>query len=172
LLERGAEGVVAVDVGHDQLVDLLRSDERVVSLEGCNLRELTVAKLTELAGRKFDFSLAVADLSFISLTLVMDQLAALAPRAQMVLLVKPQFEVGKHSLNASGIVTDWRDRRRALEQVVDCAATLGYQVSGLIESSIKGTHGNTEYLLWISPTSVDNRQQWSEEISQLAKRER
>ncbi len=90
----------------------------------------------------------------------------------MVLLVKPQFEVGKHSLNASGIVTDWRERRRALEQVIDCAASLGYEIAGLVESSIKGTHGNTEYLLWISPNGVDNRQQWSEAISQLAKKER
>jgi 23S rRNA (cytidine1920-2'-O)/16S rRNA (cytidine1409-2'-O)-methyltransferase len=59
-----------------------------------------------------------------------------------------------------------------LEQVVDCAASLGYEISGLVESSIKGTHGNTEYLLWISPNGVDNRQQWSEAISQLAKKER
>lgn len=172
LLESGAQGVVAVDVGHDQLVELLRTDERVVSLEGCNLRELTPERLQELTKREYDFAYVVADLSFISLTLVLEQLAALAPNAPMVLLVKPQFEVGKHSLNASGIVTDWRDRRRALEQVVDCAAQLGYEVSGLLESSIKGTHGNTEYLLWISPTGVDNRQQWSEEISQLAKKER
>ena len=172
LLENGAEGVVAVDVGHDQLVDLLKSDERVVSLEGCNLRDLTVEKLQHLTHRRFDFSYVVADLSFISLTLVLEQLAALAPKAPMVLLVKPQFEVGKHSLNASGIVTDWRDRRRALEQVIDSAYILGYEISGLVESSIKGTHGNTEYLLWISPTGVDNRQQWSEEISQLAKKER
>lgn len=172
LLESGAAGVVAVDVGHDQLVDLLRSDERVVSLEGCNLRELTVERLSELTGRTFDFSHVVADLSFISLTLVLEQLSKLAPKAPMVLLVKPQFEVGKHSLNASGIVTDWRERRRALEQVVDCAASLGYEISGLVESSIKGTHGNTEYLLWISPNGVDNRQQWSEAISQLAKKER
>jgi 23S rRNA (cytidine1920-2'-O)/16S rRNA (cytidine1409-2'-O)-methyltransferase len=172
LLESGAQGVVAVDVGHDQLVELLRTDERVVTLEGCNLRELTPERLQELTKREFDFAYVVADLSFISLTLVLEQLAALAPKAPMVLLVKPQFEVGKHSLNASGIVTDWRDRRRALEQVVDCAAQLGYEVSGLLESSIKGTHGNTEYLLWISPTGVDNRQQWSEEISQLAKKER
>jgi 23S rRNA (cytidine1920-2'-O)/16S rRNA (cytidine1409-2'-O)-methyltransferase len=164
--------VVAVDVGHDQLVELLRSDERVISLEGCNLRELTVERLTGLTGRSFDFSHVVADLSFISLTLVLDQLSKLAPQAPMVLLVKPQFEVGKHSLNASGIVTDWRDRRRALEQVVDCAASLGYEISGLVESSIKGTHGNTEYLLWISPNGVDNRQQWTEAISQLAKKER
>lgn len=172
LLETGAEGVVAVDVGHDQLVDELRQDPRVVNLEGCNLRELTPAKLHEVAGRNFDFNLVVADLSFISLTLVLAQLRELAPMAPMVLLIKPQFEVGKHSLNASGIVTDWRERRRAIEQVVDAACDLGYQIAGIEQSSLKGTHGNTEYLLWIVPNAEDNRQQWSEEISLLAKREK
>lgn len=172
LLETGAEGVVAVDVGHDQLVAELREDPRVISLEGCNLRELTPSRLLELTNKEFDFSLVVADLSFISLTLVLDQLKQLAPKAPMVLLIKPQFEVGKHSLNASGIVTDWRERRRAIEQVVDAAADLGYRISAIEQSSIKGTHGNTEYLLWITPNREDNRQQWSEEISLLAKREK
>jgi 23S rRNA (cytidine1920-2'-O)/16S rRNA (cytidine1409-2'-O)-methyltransferase len=172
LLETGAEGVVAVDVGHDQLVSELRSNSKVVSLEGCNLRDLTPEKLLELSGQEFDFKLVVADLSFISLTLVLDQLVALAPNAPMVLLIKPQFEVGKHSLNASGIVTDWRERRRAIEQVVDAACHLKYQIAGLAQSSIKGTHGNTEYLLWITPNDEDNRQQWSEEIALLAKREK
>lgn len=172
LLETGAQGVVAVDVGHDQLVAELRNDPRVVSLEGCNLRELSPEKLTQLTGRSFEFDLVVADLSFISLTLVLEQLKLLAPEAPMVLLIKPQFEVGKHSLNASGIVTDWRERRRAIEQVSDAACDLGYLISGLAQSSIKGTHGNTEYLLWITPNGEDNRQQWSEEISLLAKREK
>lgn len=172
LLESGAEGVVAVDVGHDQLVPELKSDARVVSLEGCNLRDLSSERLAQLAGREFKFTLVVADLSFISLTLVLCQLKDLAPQAPMVLLIKPQFEVGKHSLNASGIVTDWRERRRAIEQVVDEACQLGYEIRGLAQSSIKGTHGNTEYLLWIIPSGADNRQQWSEEISQLAKREK
>ena len=80
--------------------------------------------------------------------------------------------MGKHSLNASGIVTDWRERRRAIEQVVDAAGELKYQIAGLEQSSIKGTHGNTEYLLWITPNGEDNRQQWSEEIALLAKREK
>jgi 23S rRNA (cytidine1920-2'-O)/16S rRNA (cytidine1409-2'-O)-methyltransferase len=172
LLESGAIGVVAIDVGHDQLAQELRVDDRVVNLEGCNLRDLTPARLAELTSRSFDFSLVVADLSFISLTLVLKQLSDLAPDAPMVLLIKPQFEVGKHSLNASGIVTDWRERRRAIEQVVDCAAELGYGISGLVQSSIKGTHGNAEYLLWITPNQADNRPQWTEEISQLAKKEK
>ena len=172
LLEQGAQGVVAVDVGHDQLANELRNDSRVINLEGTNLRDFTYSDLEQRTGKEFDFKLVVADLSFISLTLVLKQLAELAPNAPMVLLIKPQFEVGKHSLNASGIVTDWRDRRRAIEQVVDCAAELGYQIQGLIQSTIKGTHGNTEYLLWISPKGEDNRPQWSEEISLLAKREK
>lgn len=172
LLERGATGVVAIDVGHDQLAQELRADARVINIEGCNLRELSPEKLREISGDQHQFNLVVADLSFISLTLVLSQLKELAPAAEMVLLIKPQFEVGKHSLNASGIVTDWRERRRAIEQVVDYAAELGFSIRGLVQSSIRGTHGNTEYLLWISPQGGENRQQWSEEISKLAKRDK
>jgi 23S rRNA (cytidine1920-2'-O)/16S rRNA (cytidine1409-2'-O)-methyltransferase len=111
LLERGATGVYSVDVGHDQLAAELRSDSRVKNLEGLNLRELNRTMLTELSGVDEEIQLVVADLSFISLTLVLDNLKELAPSADQILLIKPQFEVGKHSLNASGIVTDWRDRR-------------------------------------------------------------
>lgn len=172
LLERGASGVYAVDVGHDQLAAELRKDPRVISLEGQNLREMTREKLSRLSRADHEISLVVADLSFISLTLVLDNLAEIAPKAQQILLIKPQFEVGKHSLNASGIVTDWRDRRRALEQVVDHCADLGYEIAGLRQSSILGTHGNTEYLLWITPQGADNREQWSDEIVSLAKKEK
>lgn len=172
LLERGAEGVYSIDVGHDQLASELRADSRVRNLEGLNLRDLTREKLTELSGVSAAVHLVVADLSFISLTLVMDNLKEIAPSADQILLIKPQFEVGKHSLNASGIVTDWRDRRRALEQVTDHAALLGYEIKGLRQSSILGTHGNTEYLLWITPTGLDNREQWSQEIVSLAKKEK
>ncbi len=112
----------------------------------------------------------MADLSFISLTLVLENLKKLAPEAPMVLLAKPQFEVGKHSLNASGVVTDWRERARALEQVTDCVYSLGYSVRSMIQSPILGTHGNVEYLLWIVPASSNNREQWSSEIIELAKR--
>lgn len=170
LLENGAEAVVAIDVGTDQLADQIRKDSRVLSLEGVNLRDLDRAKLADLVG-EHDYRFAVADLSFISLTLVLANIRAIAPVAQCVLLIKPQFEVGKHSLNASGIVTEWTERRRAIEQVVDCAADLGYEIRGIARSSILGTHGNTEYLLWITPTGVDNRQQWLEQIIKLAKRE-
>jgi 23S rRNA (cytidine1920-2'-O)/16S rRNA (cytidine1409-2'-O)-methyltransferase len=172
LLERGAEGVYSVDVGHDQLAAELRQNPKVINLEGLNLRELSREKLTQLSGMAEPINLVVADLSFISLTLVMENLAEIAPEADQVLLIKPQFEVGKHSLNASGIVTDWRDRRKALEQVTDFASKLGYRIQGLRQSSILGTHGNTEYLLWITPAGEDNREQWSEEIVSLAKKEK
>lgn len=116
--------------------------------------------------------MVVADLSFISLTLVLENLAQLASMAPMVLLVKPQFEVGKHSLNASGVVTDWRERARALEQVTDFVYSIGYEVKAMTQSPVLGTHGNVEYLLWIVSQSTNNREQWSSEITDLAKRAR
>jgi 23S rRNA (cytidine1920-2'-O)/16S rRNA (cytidine1409-2'-O)-methyltransferase len=177
LLERGASGVVAVDVGTDQLDASLRDHPQVISFEGENLRELSPARLAELlaasthpaAKQVSSFDLVVADLSFISLTLVLGNLSALAGGCDMVLLIKPQFEVGKHSLKA-GIVTDAAERERAITQVVAAAAELGYQPKGLIESPVVGTHGNVEYLLWISSKQSDNRQQWEQIIRDRARR--
>jgi 23S rRNA (cytidine1920-2'-O)/16S rRNA (cytidine1409-2'-O)-methyltransferase len=179
LLEHGANAVVAIDVGCDQLDHSLRLDPRVTSLEGVNLRSVEPEELAVLlaAGNPSlengdglpDFSLVVADLSFISLTLVLPNLQRIAPEAEMILLIKPQYEVGKHSLRA-GIVTDSPERERALRQVIDCASDLGYEISGLVESPMTGTHGNVEYLLWISRTGVDNRQQWEQEIAARARR--
>lgn len=170
LLAAGADRVLAVDVGHDQLAPELLQDSRVVNIEGANLREFTRADLVSRVGADVEIALVVADLSFISLTLVLKNLSTLAPRAPMILLVKPQFEVGKHSLNASGIVTDWRDRQRAITQVVDHVYEINYSVQAMTQSPILGTHGNVEYLLWIVPQHLNNREQWSEEIDSLAKK--
>lgn len=170
LLKAGAAEVLAIDVGHGQLVPELVKDARVHNLEGLNLRDLSRAELESRLGRSPEISLVVADLSFISLTLVLENLAKLAPRAPMVLLVKPQFEVGKHSLAASGVVTDWRERARALQQVTDFVYSIGYSVAAMTQSPILGTHGNVEYLLWIVSNSSNNREQWSSEITDLAKR--
>ena len=170
LLDAGAAEVLAVDVGHGQLVPELASDPRVHNLEGINLRDISRTELEGKLKQNPKISLVVADLSFISLTLVLENLTKLAPEAPMVLLVKPQFEVGKHSLNASGVVTDWRERSRALEQVTDFVYSMGYSVKAMIQSPILGTHGNVEYLLWIVSQSSNNREQWSSEIMELAKR--
>jgi len=183
LLRRGAHSVIALDVGHDQLVDEIRSDQRVTVVEGFNARELSPQTLADAVAAdgnlaeaaildRLHIDLIVADLSFISLTLVLEQLKLVGPTADMVLLIKPQFEVGKQSLNASGIVNDWSQRARAIHQVVDCAHDLGLGVRGLVRSELPGTHGNIEFLLWISSTEQVNRSKWSEKIEVLAKHQR
>lgn len=151
LLERGASKVVALDVGHGQLVPELIADSRVVNLEGVNLRNQTLASLSELCGLQLEFSLIVADLSFISLTLVASKLAEIGVGAPQIWLIKPQFEVGKHSLSATGVVSSWSERARSIEQVIQAAKENGLGLQGLVESPIKGTNGNREYLALFVP---------------------
>jgi 23S rRNA (cytidine1920-2'-O)/16S rRNA (cytidine1409-2'-O)-methyltransferase len=142
LLARGARHVVALDVGHDQLVPELRGDPRVTERSGTSIRDVGPDDL----GR---FDLVVGDLSFISLTLVLGQLARLTvPGADVVMLVKPQFEVGRGRLSKNGIVVDPRHRRQALTDVVASAEAAGLGIHGLDRSPIHGGEGNTEYLLW------------------------
>lgn len=172
LLRRGAAHVVAIDVGHDQMVPELLENSRVSSIEGFNARDLSPENLAKITGWRQDslkFDLVVGDLSFISLTLVLAQIASVAPTADFVLLIKPQFEVGKQSLHASGIVSDHRLRAGAIKQVVDCAHDLGLGVRGLVRSDLPGTHGNIEYVLWISPLEPVNRSKWNDRIESLAK---
>lgn len=151
LLEAGAKEVVALDVGHGQLVQELRNDDRVVNLEGVNLRNQNLETLAELLGKEPQFSLVVADLSFISLTLVAKNLADLGGNAPQIWLIKPQFEVGKHSLSATGVVSSWSERARSIEQVLDAARENKLGLRGLIESPIRGTNGNREYLALLIP---------------------
>lgn len=170
LLRRGAEHVVAIDVGHDQIVPELRDNPRVTSIEGYNARELSPASLKELLGRPAPkFEIVVADLSFISLTLVLDGMVSVAPEADYVLLVKPQFEAGKTSLNAHGIVTDHRARAAAIEQVALHAEKLGLRIVDMVKSELPGTHGNIEYVLWMSSKQGDYLSQWNERVAALTK---
>ncbi len=144
LLERGAAHVVALDVGHGQLAAQLAADPRVTNLEGRNLRTVTPE---EVGG---PFALLVADLSFISLQLVAARLAELlAADGQGIWLVKPQFEVGRERLGKSGVVTDPRERARALRDVLAAARAAGLHPRGLVSSPLAGSHGNREYLLWV-----------------------
>ncbi len=172
LLRSGAASVLAIDVGHDQMVEELRDNPRVICLEGVNAREITLESLSMMARSRFDehsFELVVADISFISLTLVLPAITAVAPHADLVLLIKPQFEVGKNSLNANGIVNDHRLRAGAIKQVVASACELGFGVNGLTRSELPGTHGNVEYLLWISSTTSPNESKWIEKIEEIAR---
>ena len=144
LLRQGAAQVVAVDVGHGQLVQPLRNDPRVDVHEGLNVRYMTPEQIGGLA------ALTVADLSFISLTLVLAPLAACTePGGDLVLMVKPQFEVGKERLSRSGVVSSEHERRRAVAQVARAAVDAGLALKGLAASPLPGQDGNVEYFLWM-----------------------
>jgi 23S rRNA (cytidine1920-2'-O)/16S rRNA (cytidine1409-2'-O)-methyltransferase len=155
LLQRGATRVYALDVGRGQLADSLRRDPRVVSLERTNARALTATSLPEPA------SLAVVDVSFISLDKVLAPIAAaLAPRAPIVPLVKPQFEVGKGRTD-HGVVRDPAVHAEVLRAVVASAAALGLGSRDVIASPILGPEGNREFLLHLAPgpgcAEIDDR---------------
>lgn len=144
LLRRGAAHVVAVDVGHGQLVPQLRDDPRVTVHEGLNVRYLNAADIGGPA------ALTVADLSFISLTLVMLPLGlSTEPGGDLVLMVKPQFEIGKDRLGRTGVVTSERERRMAVEKVANAALDAGLELRGLAASPLPGQDGNVEFFLWI-----------------------
>jgi 23S rRNA (cytidine1920-2'-O)/16S rRNA (cytidine1409-2'-O)-methyltransferase len=153
LLQRGAARVYGVDVGYGQTAWSLRSDGRVTLRERTNLRHLTAAELYGPNDPVAD--LAVADVSFISLVLVLPALLALlkAPQARaeldLVVLVKPQFEVGKARVGKGGVVRDPAAHCDAIAGVVAAAQALGLRAAGLVASPITGPAGNHEYLLWL-----------------------
>jgi 23S rRNA (cytidine1920-2'-O)/16S rRNA (cytidine1409-2'-O)-methyltransferase len=148
LLRAGAAHVVAVDVGYGQLAWSLRTDERVTVVERRNVRELTPAQVAGSDGEPP--SLAVADLSFISLRLVLAPLRhSLTPDADLVVLVKPQFEVGKGRVGARGVVRDPLLRAAAVREVAGHAAAIGLGVKGVTASTLPGPSGNVEYFLWL-----------------------
>ncbi|MFE4197396.1 TlyA family RNA methyltransferase [Paenarthrobacter sp. NPDC056912] len=144
LLRQGAARVVAVDVGHGQLVPQLREDSRVDVHEGLNVRYMTPEQIGGSA------ELTVGDLSFISLTLVLAPLATCTvPGGDLVLMVKPQFEVGKERLSRTGVVSSDNERRRAVAQVARAAVDAGLELQDLAASPLPGQDGNVEYFLWM-----------------------
>ena len=144
LLRRGAAQVSAVDVGYGQLAWALRTDPRVAVLDRTNVRSLQ----PEQIGGQVD--LVVADLSFISLRAVLPALAACAgPDADLVPMVKPQFEVGKELLGRGGVVRDPRERAEAVLGVSRAAAALGLHTCGVTGSRLPGPSGNVEFFLWL-----------------------
>ncbi len=160
LLDGGARRVHAVDVGYGQLVWALRSEPRVVVHDRCNVRHLTSSDL----GEAEPITLVVADLSFISLQLVMGALADLAaPGADFLLMVKPQFEVGRNAVPKTGVVTDPLQRQAAVVGVADAAEALDLSVAAVAPSPLPGPKGNREFFLWLreisaAGTSIDCRQ--------------
>ena len=144
LLRAGAAHVVAADVGYGQLAWSLRADPRVTVLDRVNVRNLSPEQVAPAPG------LVVADLSFISLTLVLPALVACAtPEADFVLMVKPQFEAGKGRVGAGGVVRDTTVRSAAISDVCGAAGRLGLGVLGITASPLPGPAGNVEYFVWL-----------------------
>ena len=142
LLQRGATRIYAIDVGYGQFEWKLRQDSRVVLLERTNIRYVDRAAVPE------PIDLAVIDVSFISLTLVLPTVTHLLNRSAVVVaLVKPQFEVGKGQVGRGGIVRDDAQREAMTEKVIACAAQLGLQLKGVLDSPVIGRKGNREILV-------------------------
>jgi 23S rRNA (cytidine1920-2'-O)/16S rRNA (cytidine1409-2'-O)-methyltransferase len=142
LLQRGATRIYAVDVGYGQFEWRLRQDSRVVLLERTNIRYVDRAAVSE------PIDLAVIDVSFISLTLVLPAVVPLLNRsAEVVALVKPQFEVGKGQVGRGGIVRDDAQREAVTEKVIACAIQLGFRLKGVLDSPVIGRKGNREILV-------------------------
>ncbi len=144
MLKNGAQKVYAVDVGYGQLAWSLRQDPRVICMERTNVRYLTKKEIPEEIG------FASADLSFISLRLVLSPiLDLLEEQGDMICLVKPQFEAGKEKVGKKGVVRDPEVHREVLESFIDFSAEAGFSLQGLDYSPIRGPEGNIEYLAWL-----------------------
>jgi len=144
LLQAGTERVIAVDVGYGQLAWSLRNDSRVLNLERTNIRQLTPESFPELP------DLAVIDASFISLEKVLPPtLGLLARPAEIIALVKPQFEVGRGQVGKGGVVRDPEQHRAVVERISEFSLSLNLQVAGAIESPVRGPKGNIEFLLYL-----------------------
>lgn len=168
LLERGVVHLIALDVGHGQLAAEISADPRVSVVEGVNARYLTPVRLAEVSGVAQIPSLLVADLSFIALPTVLPALVdTVGTTADFVLLVKPQFEVGRSGIK-EGIVRNAGLRQDAVAAVTWAAWDLGLGTAGLIPSPIAGNGGNLEYLLWLNADLGQNPTEWRQRIAAMA----
>lgn len=149
LLARGASRVYAIDVGYGQLAWKIARDPRVIAIERTNIRTMEPGRIPEAIG------LAVIDVSFISLSLVLPAVDSfLAPGASAVALVKPQFEVGRRLVGKGGIVSDPASHAMAVENVKAAAAALGWDACGSTASPLRGAKGNREFFLHFRKTSA------------------
>jgi len=167
LLERGATRVIALDVGHDQLAPDLAGDERVTAIEGFNARFMTAENLGAAAGGPVAPEVVVADLSFISLRTVLPAVVGtVGLDASYVLLVKPQFEVGRTGIR-EGIVRQAPLRTDAVNGVLWAAWDLGLPTAGVVSSPIAGASGNHEYLVWLDVAAGRSPAEWSDAVTVL-----
>jgi 23S rRNA (cytidine1920-2'-O)/16S rRNA (cytidine1409-2'-O)-methyltransferase len=151
LLQRGAKRIYAIDVGYGQIDWKLRQDQRVVLLERTNIRHVDRTLIPE------PIDLAVIDVSFISLTLVLPSVVPLlCENAAVVVLVKPQFEVGKGQVGPGGIVRDDAQREAVTKKIIECGAHLGLRVNGVLDSPVKGRKGNREILVSFQRQGIIN----------------
>ncbi len=165
LLERGAQHVVALDVGHDQIHHSLRQDPRVTVWEGVNARNLTPEWWAD--GEGGDIDCVVVDVSFISLAHIIPSVVATIGITPWICLVKPQFEVGRTKV-VDGLARNRDDHEEVLTRVCQVGLDLGLHVAGLEISPITGEAGNREYLCWFEPIPRRNQTQWSQVVKQLA----
>lgn len=165
LLQNNAKFVYAVDVGYGQLDWKIRSDNRVKPIEKTNLKICSYSDIYSDTDVPAD--LLVSDLSFISLTKVLENLKKLLnPQFhEMICLIKPQFEAGKDKVEKGGVVKDPETHCEVIQNVINCAQALNYSIKGLTFSSIKGPAGNIEYLIWITTEMVENKYNIKEIVS-------
>lgn len=151
MLQNGANKVYSIDVGHNQLDEKLKTDKRVINLEGTNIKEIDAQSF-----EKADF--ISIDVSFISLTAILDKVyELLKSNAEAVLLIKPQFEAGKEHINKNGVVKDKKVHCKVIEKVILYANSLNLKFLQLDYSPIKGPAGNIEYIAHIKKTNSQSR---------------
>jgi 23S rRNA (cytidine1920-2'-O)/16S rRNA (cytidine1409-2'-O)-methyltransferase len=142
LLERGAEHVTAIDVGHGQMAEILLNDPRITLIEGLNAREMNEDHMPD------EVSLIVCDVSFISLRIALPAVLEMAPEDCVLLaLIKPQFEVGRHNVGRGGMVTDPSEHTRVCDEITAFITSSGWVVQGVVASPLEGGDGNLEFLL-------------------------
>lgn len=162
MLQNGAQKVYAIDVGTNQLVWKLRNDSRVISMEKTNIRNVTPEMIKDL----IDF--VTIDVSFISLKLVLPPVKTLLSQdAELVCLIKPQFEAGREKVGKKGIVREAETHLEVLQTVLDFTCSLGFSVKDVTFSPIRGTEGNIEYLMYLQNSAVPTERPDDERLNGL-----
>ena len=162
MLQNGAQKVYAIDVGTNQLVWKLRNDERVISMEKTNIRNVTPDMIADL----IDF--VTIDVSFISLKLVLPPVKALlSQNAELVCLIKPQFEAGREKVGKKGIVREPETHLEVLQNVLGFTCELGFSVKDVTFSPIRGTEGNIEYLMYLQNSELPTQRPEDEQLKAL-----